>query len=80
MKNKDDFLYDVRIINRNIRDGVVSKKDYDKYLDNLPDVEDNSEPLIIEDDEPETLSTVPDTEEAEETEAAGGDEDEEEEN
>ncbi len=56
MKNKEDFLYDVRIINRNIRDGVVSKKDYDKYLDNLPDVEDNSEPLIIEDDEPETLS------------------------
>ncbi len=78
MKNKDDFLYDVRIINRNIRDGEVSKKDYDKYLDNLPDVEDNSEPLIIEDDEPETLSSVPDTEEAEETEAA--DEDEEEEN
>lgn len=65
MKSKDDFLYDVRIINRNIRDGVVSKKDYDKYLDNLPDVEDNSEPLIIEDDEPETLSTVPDTEEME---------------
>ena len=35
MKSKDDFLYDVRIINRNIRDGVVSKKDYDKYLDSL---------------------------------------------
>ncbi|MGE0369365.1 MAG: hypothetical protein AB7I96_07640 [Candidatus Dadabacteria bacterium] len=74
MKSKDDFLYDVRIINRNIRDGVVSKKDYDKYLDNLPDVEDNSEPLIIEDDEPETLSTVPDTDEME-----TDDEDEEEE-
>ena len=59
MKNKEDFLYDVRIVNRNIRDGVVSKKDYDKHLDNLPDVEANSEPLIIE-DEPETLSTVPD--------------------
>ncbi len=76
MKSKDDFLYDVRIINRNIRDGVVSKKDYDKYLDNLPDVEDNSEPLIIEDDEPETLSTVPDTEEIE---TDGEDEEEEEE-
>ncbi|MGD9652728.1 MAG: hypothetical protein AB7V12_10190 [Candidatus Dadabacteria bacterium] len=74
MKSKDDFLYDVRIINRNIRDGVVSKKDYDKYLDNLPDVEDNSEPLIIEDDEPLPLSTVPDTDEME-----TDDEDEEEE-
>jgi hypothetical protein len=69
MKSKDDFLYDVRIINRNIRDGVVSKKDYDKHLDSLPDVEANSEPLIIE-DETETLSAVPaaDTEEAGEVE------------
>ncbi|HML95952.1 MAG TPA: hypothetical protein PKC29_11035 [Thermodesulfobacteriota bacterium] len=74
MKNKEDFLYDVRIINRNIRDGVVSKKDYDKYLDNLPDVEANSEPLIIE-DETETLSTVPD---AADTEEAAGEAEEEE--
>ncbi len=55
MKNKEDFLYDVRIVNRNIRDGAVSKKEYDKYIESLPDVEDKSEPLII-DDEPEALS------------------------
>ncbi len=57
MKNKEDFLYDVRIVNRNIRDGAVSKKDYDKHIESLPDMEYNSEPLII-DDEPETLSAV----------------------
>lgn len=73
MKSKDDFLYDVRIISRNIRDGVVSKKDYDKHLDSLPDVEANSEPLIIE-DETETLSAVPaaDIEEAGEVEEEEG--------
>lgn len=74
MKNREDFLYDVRIINRNIRDGVVSKKDYDKYLDSLPDVEANSEPLIIE-DETETLSTVSG---AADTEEAAGEAEEEE--
>ena len=73
MKSKDDFLYDVRIISRNIRDGAVSKKDYDKHLDSLPDVEANSEPLIIE-DETETLSAVPatDIEEADEVEEEEG--------
>lgn len=55
MKNKEDFLYDVRIVNRNIRDGAVSRKDYDKHIESLPDMEYNSEPLII-DDEPEALS------------------------
>ncbi|MCC6712831.1 MAG: hypothetical protein IT344_05645 [Candidatus Dadabacteria bacterium] len=75
MKNREDFLYDVRIVNRNIRDGAVSKKDYGKYLDGLPDVEANSEPLIIE-DEPETLSTVS---AAADTEEAAGEAEEEEE-
>lgn len=75
MKNKEDFLYDVRIVNRNIRDGAVSKKDYDKYIESLPDMEGNSEPLII-DDEPETLSPVADAA-GEEEDAAEDDEEEE---
>lgn len=50
MKNKEDYLYDVRIVHRNMKEGVVSKNDYDKYLSSLPDVESNSEPLIIEDE------------------------------
>ncbi len=74
MKNKEDFLYDVRIVNRNIRDGAVSKKDYDKYIESLPDMEGNSEPLII--DEPETLSAVADAA-GEEQDAAEDDEEEE---
>ncbi len=50
MKKSDDFLFDVRIADRHLRDGVVSKKDYDKYINSLPDMESNSEPLIIEDE------------------------------
>ncbi|MEW6145285.1 MAG: hypothetical protein AB1598_09730 [Thermodesulfobacteriota bacterium] len=53
MKKKEDFLYDVRVANRHIREGVITKKDYDKYLSSLPDVEDKSEPLIIEDENEE---------------------------
>jgi hypothetical protein len=49
MKSKEDFLYDVRVVNRHIKEGIVTKKDYDKHLGGLPDVEDKSEPLIIED-------------------------------
>jgi hypothetical protein len=51
MKNKEDFLYDVRVAHRHIKEGVVTKKDYDKYMSSLPDVEDKSEPLIIEDED-----------------------------
>ena len=51
MKKKEEFIYDVRVANRHLREGVISKKDYEKYLSELPDVEDKSEPLIIEDEE-----------------------------
>jgi hypothetical protein len=51
MNKKEELLYDVRIAERNIKDGSLSKKDYEKHLDNLLDVEDKGEILIIEDDE-----------------------------
>lgn len=50
MKKREDFLYDVRVTDRHIKEGVITKKDYDKHLSGLPDVEDKSEPLIIEDE------------------------------
>jgi len=51
MSKKDELLYDVRIAERNIKDGALSKKDYEKHLDNLSDVEEKGEVLIIEDEE-----------------------------
>lgn len=50
MKKREEFLYDVRIANRNIREGLITKKDYDKHISGLPDVESNSEPIVIEDE------------------------------
>lgn len=51
MTKKEEFLYDVRIAERNIKDGSLSKKEYEKHLKGLPDVEDKGEPLVIEEDE-----------------------------
>lgn len=68
-KNKEELEYDVRIVDRNIRDGVVAKKDYDKYIKDLPDVEEKGEPLVFEDElEEEQAQTA--SEEAEAEEAA----------
>jgi len=36
MKN-DDLLFDLRVVDKNIREGTVKKSDYDKYLKSLPD-------------------------------------------
>jgi hypothetical protein len=51
MDNKPDFVYDVRTIERYLREGKITKNDYEQYLKNLPDMADESCPLII-DDEP----------------------------
>lgn len=51
MSKKDEFLYDVRIAERNIQEGKLSKKDHEKHLASLPDVEEKGEPLVIEEDE-----------------------------
>jgi len=76
MKKKDEFLYDVRIAQRHLREGVITKKDYNKHLDSLPDMEANSEPLIIEDEE-EVLEAEAEQAEAEEIEAEETEEEEE---
>lgn len=65
MKKKEEFLYDVRISQRHLREGTISKKEYDKHIAGLPDMESNSEPLIIED---ENESPAEDLEESEEEE------------
>ena len=38
-----DNLIDKRIVERNIKKGVVTKKDYDKQLGQLPDKADNAD-------------------------------------
>ncbi len=65
MKKKEEFLYDVRIAQRHLREGVISKKDYDKHIAGLPDMEANSEPLIIEDENEDASQELEESEEEE---------------
>ena len=46
----DDKLVDLRIVDRNIRKGKISRKEYDTFVSALPDVEDNATELILDDD------------------------------
>jgi hypothetical protein len=40
-------LFDVRTIDRTIRKGLITRKDYDKHLKNLPDVADKAAPADL---------------------------------
>ena len=39
---------DVRILERKLRRGLISRKDHDKYLKSLPDRADNAIPLSLD--------------------------------
>ena len=52
----DYKLVDLRIVDRNIRKGTISRKEYDKFVAGLPDVEENSTELILDEDVEETES------------------------
>jgi len=54
MANSSDRLYDIRVLERNIRKGLIARKDVEKYLKSLPDRADNTAPLAAaEPDEPD---------------------------
>jgi hypothetical protein len=54
MKQRYEISHDVRIIDRDIREGIIAKKDYVEYLKKLPDISDKGCPLVIEEDPEET--------------------------
>jgi hypothetical protein len=56
MKQRYEITYDVRVLERNLREGVITKKDYEEYLKKLPDITDKGCPLVI-DGEPEENQT-----------------------
>lgn len=49
--SKDEKLYDVRVVDRYIKEDMLSEKNYESYIKKLPDVEDKSEILIIDEEE-----------------------------
>lgn len=65
----DPMTFDVRILERKLRRGLISHKEYEKYLKSLPDRSENTAPIRAE-----KRSPVPDEEPSEDLE---DDEDEE---
>lgn len=49
----DNHLVDKRIVKRNIEKGLLSRKDHQKYLKDLPDASDNMDVVDIGADERE---------------------------
>ena len=41
-KNAPEKIYDVRLLERHLRDGKISQADYDQFLGQLPDAADNA--------------------------------------
>lgn len=56
-ETKELRAFDIRTVERSIRRGTVTRKDYDKYLKSLPDVSDKVAPH----EAPETLTENADT-------------------
>lgn len=38
----DERLFDLRVVEKNLRSGLISRKDYEKYLKSVEDDEDNA--------------------------------------
>ncbi len=53
MATKPDSYFDVRTVERNIARGKLTKKEYEAYLKNLPDVEDKGVPMLWDEEEAE---------------------------
>lgn len=49
--SKEDKYYDVRVVNRYIKEGMITQKNYESFIKKLPDVEEKSEILNIEEEE-----------------------------
>lgn len=49
-KNVDDRLFDSRVVEKNISKNLITRKDYEKYLDSLQDESKNCEEISLEDE------------------------------
>ena len=55
MPQKFDISYDVRVVERNLKEGVITEKEYKEFLNSLEDITENAAPietlLVGEEDE-----------------------------
>lgn len=50
MKHRYEISYDVRVIERDIREGTITKKDYEEHLKELADISEKGCPLVIDEE------------------------------
>ncbi len=50
----DPRFWDVRTLERRLRKGQISKKDYEKFLKSLPDVAEKQAPIELSDEDDES--------------------------
>lgn len=53
-KAYEKMKYDRRLLDLNLKLGQITQEEYDKFVNNLPDVADNSEKINIEDSKSDT--------------------------
>ena len=46
----DEKFFDIRVYEKYIKEGNITRKDYESYVKSLPDVEDKAETLVVEED------------------------------
>ena len=68
---KSPRLFDNRTIERNIRKGLTTRKDYEKYLKSLPDVADKAAPPEAELSDEDDFDDIDDDDLDDEDEAEG---------
>ncbi len=45
MPQKFDIKHDVRVLERNLKEGVLSKKEYEEFISKLEDISENAVPV-----------------------------------
>ena len=45
MTQKFDISYDVRVLERNLKEGVITEKEYNEFLNKLEDTSENAAPV-----------------------------------
>lgn len=67
-----DMLLDRRVVERNIRTGIVTREEYDTFLRELGDTADNAESVTARLGEDELVDDIDDDEDEEETDDVEG--------
>ena len=51
ISREDPRFWDVRLLERRIRHGLLNKKDVEKHLKTLPDVADKAAPAVLDEED-----------------------------